>query len=173
LLYFFVGKLLIINIMKSLAAAALSMSLGFAGADAMASEPGHHAHAAVSVGAEASAHHGALQLECLGGLGSGFEAGAALSTGLNVEKDMLFGAEVVGAYQRGITDKLGIMFKLAAGMEAVRNSVHGMHFGPSVKGALLGELGLAKDVKAYAGPYAGSVGGHAQVGGVAGVTVGF
>lgn len=165
--------------MKSLAAAALSMSLGFAGADAMASEPGHHAANHISAGVEGSVnhgsvHHGSLQLEYLRGLGSCFEAGAALSTGANAEKSVLFGAEAVLACQKEVSHEAGVVLKLSAGMEAVRNSVHGVHFGSVVKGALLGELGVGKDTKIYAGPYVGVIGGHeTQVGGVAGITVGF
>lgn len=82
MLSFFVGKSLINeNIMNSLVAAVLSMSLGLAGAETMAAEPGHHPSNHISVGTEASAHHGALQVKYLMGLWSGFEAGVALSTG--------------------------------------------------------------------------------------------
>lgn len=157
--------------MKSLAAAALSMGLGFAGADAMASEPGHHAANHVSAGVEGSAHHGALQAKYLRGLGSCFEVGAALSIGVNAEKDMLFGAEAVVACQKEVTHGAGVVLELSAGMEAVKDKVHGVHFGSVVKGTLLGEIGVGKDKKIYAGPYVVVIGGRdTHVGGVAGVT---
>lgn len=184
MLSFFVGKLLIINIMKSLAAAALSMSLGFAGADAMASEPdhrvanhhdsNHHDVNHVSVGVEGSAHHGAFQGKYLRNVGSCFEAGAALGTGVNAKKDILFEVEGVVACQKEVSHGAGVVLELSAGIEAVRNSIRGVHFGSVVKGTLLGEIEVAKNTKIYAGPYVGVVGGHeTQVGGVAGVTVGF
>ena len=172
--------------MKSLAGALVGMAIGLSSPEAVANGGEHHAanrvgqgshHPAnhVSVGVEGSAHHGALQAEYLRGLGSCFEVGAALSTGMNAEKNSLVGAEAVVACQKEVSHGAGVVLKLSAGMEAVRDRVkHSFHLGSTVKGAVLGEVGVGDNMKIYAGPYAALIGGHeVQFGGGAGVILGF
>jgi hypothetical protein len=172
--------------MKSLAGALVGMAIGLSSPEAVANGGEHHAanrvgqgshHPSnhVSLGVEGSAHHGALQAEYLRGIGSCFEAGAALSTGMNAEKNSLVGVEAVLACQKEVTHGAGVVLKLSAGMEAVRDRVkHAFHFASVAKGALLGEIGVGDNAKIYAGPYIGVIGGHeTQVGGIAGLTIGF
>lgn len=160
--------------MKSLAGVLVAASMALSGGEARADD-GSKAHSANQLyfGFEGSGHHGALQTKYMRSLGGGLELGGAVSAGVNTHKHPVFGLEAVLACGRDVTKGVGVVLELAAGMEAVKDSVHGVAWEPVVKAALNGEVQVGEHSKLYAGPYVAKVGHDVQVGGTAGVAVGF